>query len=200
MQISHYSVKTEALKTNEHKQRLYSWTTAIKTTISQNESCREDERRRQTPPYVPYHVNTLGPIGKAGKIHSTLGDPTTLESTATATTVAMSSSIPQSCLRQFSRTSFRQGALPTFLTPAFSLPQRTQCFSTTAPAQSRVGGAAISVPPEVSLNFIDLPQTQVRGRTKEIPKTAIEVKGPLGALSRVSLVPGSRGTGISSNF
>jgi large subunit ribosomal protein L6 len=30
------------------------------------------------------------------------------------------------------------------------------------------------------LKFVDLPQTQVRGRSKEIPKTAIEVKGPLG--------------------
>jgi len=101
---------------------------------------------------------------------------------STATTAAMSCSIPQSCLRQLSRNTVRHGSLPSFTTSAASLSRRTQCFSTTAPAQSRIGGAAISVPPEVSLNFIDLPQTQVRGRTKEIPKTAIEIKGPLGSL------------------
>ncbi|KAB8227533.1 hypothetical protein ETB97_010725 [Aspergillus alliaceus] len=95
----------------------------------------------------------------------------------------MSSSLTQSCFRQLSRSPLRQGYLPIFLAPAFSHSQRTQSFSTTSPTQSRVGGAAISVPPEVSLKFIDLPQTQVRGRAKDIPKTAIEVKGPLGELT-----------------
>ncbi|EYE92141.1 mitochondrial 54S ribosomal protein uL6m [Aspergillus ruber CBS 135680] len=95
----------------------------------------------------------------------------------------MSCSIPQSCLRQLSRNTLKQGFLPAFTSPAASLSRRTQCFSTTAPAQSRVGGAAISVPPEVSLSFIDLPQTQARGRTKEVPKTAVEIKGPLGQLT-----------------
>src|SRR5699024_9240511 len=87
-----------------------------------------------------------------------------------------------SCLRQLSRNALGRASFPSFSSPAASLSRRTQCFSTTAPAQSRVGGAAISVPPEVSLSFIDLPQTQVRGRTKEISKTAIEIKGPLGSL------------------
>ena len=59
------------------KSKLYSWTTPSITTIPQNESCREDGRSREAP-YVPYHVDTLVPIGKADKIHSTLGDPTTL--------------------------------------------------------------------------------------------------------------------------
>ncbi|KAE8356437.1 ribosomal protein L6, alpha-beta domain-containing protein [Aspergillus coremiiformis] len=95
----------------------------------------------------------------------------------------MSCPLTQSCFRQISRSPLRQGSLPKFLTPAFSHPQRTQSFSTTSPTQSRVGSAAISVPPEVSLKFIDLPQTQVRGRAKDIPKTAIEVKGPLGEMT-----------------
>ncbi|KAF7594002.1 hypothetical protein BBP40_010399 [Aspergillus hancockii] len=92
----------------------------------------------------------------------------------------MSCSLTQSCLRQLSRSPLKQGSLPIFLAPAFS---RAQSFSTTSRTQSRVGGAAISVPPEVSLKFIDLPQTQVRGRAKDIPKTAIEIKGPLGELT-----------------
>ncbi|KAL5358489.1 hypothetical protein BJX96DRAFT_43790 [Aspergillus floccosus] len=95
----------------------------------------------------------------------------------------MSCSLTQSCFRQLARSPLRQGPLPVFLAPAFSQFPRTQPFSTTTPAQSRVGGATISIPPEVSLKFIDLPQTQVRTRSKEIPKTAIEVKGPLGELT-----------------
>ncbi|KAE8151384.1 ribosomal protein L6, alpha-beta domain-containing protein [Aspergillus avenaceus] len=95
----------------------------------------------------------------------------------------MSRILTQSCFKQLSQSSLRQGSLPVFLAPAFSYPQRTQSFSTTSPTQSRVGGSSISVPPEVSLKFIDLPQVQVRGRAKDIPKTAIEVKGPLGQLT-----------------
>ncbi|KAL4896163.1 ribosomal protein L6, alpha-beta domain-containing protein [Aspergillus ambiguus] len=91
--------------------------------------------------------------------------------------------LTQSCFRQLARSPLRQGPLPVFLAPAFSPFSKAQSFSTTSPTQSRVGGAAISIPPEVSLKFVDLPQTQVRTRSKEIPKTAIEVKGPLGELT-----------------
>jgi large subunit ribosomal protein L6 len=42
------------------------------------------------------------------------------------------------------------------------------------------------------LKFVDLPQTQVRGRSKEIPKTAIEVKGPLGKRRCFILEPRKR--------
>lgn len=80
------------------------------------------------------------------------------------------------------RDPLRSNAVPSFLVPAFSQPLRAQ-FSTTSPAQSRVGGAPISIPPDVSLTFIDLPQAQTRGRSaKDIPKTAVQVKGPLGTL------------------
>ncbi|KAA8644514.1 hypothetical protein EYZ11_004603 [Aspergillus tanneri] len=94
----------------------------------------------------------------------------------------MSCSMTQSCFRQLTRGPWKQGSLPIFLAPAFSL-QQTQCFSTTSPTQSRVGGAPLSIPPSVSLKFIDLPQTEVRGKAKERPKSAIEVKGPLGELT-----------------
>lgn len=77
MQISHYSVIVKALQTRKHKQQtLLLDNNHHNNNPPQNESCREDGRSREVP-YVPYHVNTLVRIGKAGKIHSTLGDPTT---------------------------------------------------------------------------------------------------------------------------
>jgi large subunit ribosomal protein L6 len=88
-------------------------------------------------------------------------------------------SLPQRCARQLLREPFQRGSLPIFLAPAFS-PSRTQCFSTTSPAQSRVGGAAITIPPEVSFKLVDLPATQTRTRGKDIPKFAAEIKGPRG--------------------
>lgn len=90
----------------------------------------------------------------------------------------MSCSIPQRCARQLLREPFQRGSLPIFLAPAFS--PRTQCFSTTSPAQSRVGGAALSIPPEVSFKLIDIPATLSRTRGKDIPKFMAEIKGPKG--------------------
>lgn len=46
--------------------------------------------------------------------------------------------------------------------------------------QSRVGGAAISVPPEVSLNFVDLPKPATAARGKDVPKFEALIKGPKG--------------------
>ncbi|CAI7576694.1 hypothetical protein PCG10_006208 [Penicillium crustosum] len=93
----------------------------------------------------------------------------------------MSCSIPQRCARQLLREPFQRGSLPIFLAPAFS--PRTQCFSTTSPAQSRVGGAALSIPPEVSFKLIDIPETLSRTRGKDIPKFMAEIKGPKGEMS-----------------
>lgn len=95
-------------------------------------------------------------------------------------TIAMSCYLSQSCFRQLARSPLRQGPLPNFLVPAFSHPLRTQPFSTTSPVQSRVGGAAITVPPEVSLKFIDLPQPKTKAKSVDFPNMAVEVKGPLG--------------------
>lgn len=95
-------------------------------------------------------------------------------------TLTMSCAVPAACLRPLARNSLGHNALPTFLTPAFSRPQRPQCFSTSSPAQSRIGRAAVSIPPEVSLNFVNLPQGKMRGRATITPKLAVEVKGPLG--------------------
>lgn len=41
----------------------------------------------------------------------------------------------------------------------------------------------MSIPPEVNLSLIDLPQTNVRGKSKDAPKVAVEVNGPLGLSS-----------------
>ncbi|OJJ45304.1 hypothetical protein ASPZODRAFT_152979 [Penicilliopsis zonata CBS 506.65] len=95
----------------------------------------------------------------------------------------MSCSISRSCLKQLTRDPLRGSSLPVFLAPAFSRPLRAQCFSSTSPAQSRIGGAPVSVPPEVSLQFINIRNPKVRGRGKEIPNTAIEIKGPLGEIT-----------------
>ncbi|KAL5050677.1 hypothetical protein BDW71DRAFT_104783 [Aspergillus fruticulosus] len=93
----------------------------------------------------------------------------------------MTSFIPQIGFRQLARGSLSKRS-PTFPAP-LSRSQPTQCFSTTPRAQSRVGGAQVSVPPEVSLKFIDLPQVQGRGAGKDQPRVAVEVNGPLGQLT-----------------
>lgn len=86
----------------------------------------------------------------------------------------------QRCLLQLLREPVRSRSVPTFLVPALSQPWRSQCFSTTSAMQSRIGSSPVSVPAEVSLKFIDLPHANARDRSKEVPKMAIEVNGPLG--------------------
>lgn len=88
-------------------------------------------------------------------------------------------SLPQRCARQLLREPFQRSSLPVFLAPAFSS-SRSQCFSTTSPTQSRIGGAPITIPPEVSFKLVDLPETFTRTRGKDIPKIAAEIKGPRG--------------------
>lgn len=95
----------------------------------------------------------------------------------------MSCAASQRCLVQLLREPIRSKSVPAFLVPALSQPLRTQCFSTTSAARSRIGGASVSIPPEVNLSLIDLPQTNVRGKAKDAPKMAVEVKGPLGLSS-----------------
>ena len=84
----------------------------------------------------------------------------------------------QRLLRDASKTQ----AVPGFLVPAISLSQQRQ-FSTSQSRTSRVGNDPITIPPEVSLRFFDLPKTNARSRKVDTPATAIEVKGPLGELT-----------------
>ncbi len=74
--------------------------------------------------------------------------------------------------------SFRQ--IPSFLVPSLANARCQRSFSTTRTSQSRVGGATISVPPEVSLRFYDLPKSNVRSRKTDLPTSAVDVVGPLG--------------------
>ncbi|KAJ5627020.1 54S ribosomal protein L6 [Penicillium herquei] len=90
--------------------------------------------------------------------------------------------LPQRCARQLLREPFQRRSLPLFLTPAFS-PSRVQCFSSTSPAQSRIGGAPISVPPEVSLSLIDAPNAGAQGRGKSASKVSAHIKGPKGEMT-----------------
>lgn len=46
--------------------------------------------------------------------------------------------------------------------------------------QSRVGGTAISVPPEVSFNLVDIPKSATSARGKDVPKFEALIKGPKG--------------------
>ncbi|CEL05081.1 Putative Ribosomal protein [Aspergillus calidoustus] len=95
----------------------------------------------------------------------------------------MTSFLPQSCFRQLARQSLTRRT-PVFLAPESSRFQQTQYFSSTPRTQSRIGGAPISIPSEVSLKFIELPQLNVRGQGKDQPKVEIEVTGPLGQLKQ----------------
>ncbi|KAK2754280.1 hypothetical protein FQN54_007160 [Arachnomyces sp. PD_36] len=82
------------------------------------------------------------------------------------------------------RESTRGNALPAFLVPALSLPQQQSYkFSTSSPNRSRIGGAPVSIPSEVSLKFSEMPPTSLRSRDKEIPKEKVEISGPLGQMT-----------------
>src|SRR5947207_12833905 len=97
----------------------------------------------------------------------------------------MSLVVSRHCFRQILKDHTCTNLLPAFLVPAFALTQGQQCFSTTAPARSRVGAEALSIPTGVSLRFIDLQGSNSvgRGRAKYAPVTAVEVSGPLGMRS-----------------
>lgn len=95
----------------------------------------------------------------------------------------MTWTVSRQCYSQLLRESARVNSVPAFLIPAFSLPQRPQTFSTSATRQSRIGAAPLSIPPEVSLNFINLPKSKTvpRANAADIPILAVEVSGPLGS-------------------
>lgn len=96
----------------------------------------------------------------------------------------------QRCLVQLLREPIRSKSVPAFLVPALTQSSRSrQWFSTTSAARSRIGGAPVSIPPEVNLNLIELPQVKARGKAKDAPKLAVEVKGPLGLSSHTNWVP-----------
>ncbi|KAF2796188.1 60S ribosomal protein-like protein L6 [Melanomma pulvis-pyrius CBS 109.77] len=72
-------------------------------------------------------------------------------------------------------------SIPTFLLPAFHIPVSSRTFATTSPCFSKIGAAALSVPPDVTFTVIPPP---VRGKgARSQPMSTVRVKGPLGELS-----------------
>ncbi|KAF7511057.1 hypothetical protein GJ744_005288 [Endocarpon pusillum] len=86
-------------------------------------------------------------------------------------------------LRRLVREPQTASLVPVFLLPCLAKPYQARSFSCSAASYSRVGGAAISIPPEVSLRFFDLPKSNVRSRAKDVPVSAVEVAGPLGQMT-----------------
>ncbi|OAG34572.1 hypothetical protein AYO21_11266 [Fonsecaea monophora] len=100
----------------------------------------------------------------------------------------------QSSFRRLVREASRSGPreIPSFLVPALSIsrPLRARHASTLVEPQtqipshqSRIGRAPITVPPEVSLRFYELPKGNVRSRHPDTPNMALEVTGPLGQMT-----------------
>lgn len=73
--------------------------------------------------------------------------------------------------------------IPTFLAPAILRAPQSHSFSTTPRQNSRIGSAEISIPPEVTLRFFDLPKSKLKSRNPDAPSRAVEVAGPLGQIT-----------------
>jgi hypothetical protein len=83
-------------------------------------------------------------------------------------------------LRRLARQASASSSIPLFLLPCLPKSHQARSFSSNHASNSRIGGAAISVPPEVSLRFFELPKSNIRSRKKDVPVSAVEVAGPLG--------------------
>ena len=72
-------------------------------------------------------------------------------------------------------------ALPDFLIPSFQnyLPVTRRSFASSAPRSSRVGKAAIALPPDVNLRLLDPPRRK-GAITRVEPLKTVEIEGPLG--------------------
>ncbi|KIV80554.1 hypothetical protein PV11_08047 [Exophiala sideris] len=88
-------------------------------------------------------------------------------------------------LRQLVRDAGRSREIPSFLVPAFSQRWHARHNATLVEAapQSRIGRSPITIPPEVSLRFYDLPKTNSRSRNPDTASTVLEVTGPLGKMT-----------------
>ena len=81
--------------------------------------------------------------------------------------------------------------VPGFLVPCVIRQSQHRPFSSTPKSQSRIGRSEISIPPDVSLRFFDLPNLNTRTRKIDTPKSAVEIKGPLGMPSKANWHGGS---------
>lgn len=86
------------------------------------------------------------------------------------------------CAQSFAKASVQStDSIPTFLLPAFSRPVTSRTFTTSAPCQSKIGSAPLSVPQGVTFQVI-APSAKGRGSRSQAMST-VHIKGPLGELS-----------------
>lgn len=86
------------------------------------------------------------------------------------------------CAQSLAKASIQPAdSIPTFLLPALARSTAPRTFSTTSPCQSKIGSAALSVPPGVSFEVI-APSAKGRGSRVQAMST-VNVRGPLGELS-----------------
>ncbi|KAJ4371308.1 54S ribosomal protein L6 mitochondrial [Neocucurbitaria cava] len=86
------------------------------------------------------------------------------------------------CAQSIANSTIRSSdSIPTFLLPALSRPSASRTFTTTAPCQSKIGSAPLSVPSGVTFRVI-APSAKGRGSRVQSMST-VEIKGPLGELS-----------------
>ena len=82
----------------------------------------------------------------------------------------------QPSFRQLLRQAAQTREVAGFLVPALSRRQ----FSTSITRSSRIGKEPVSIPPEVSLQFIELPRSNARTRNVDAATSSVQIKGPLG--------------------
>ena len=82
----------------------------------------------------------------------------------------------QPSLRRLVLDASRTREIPSFLLPSISF----RSFSSSHAQRSRIGREAITIPPEVTLRFFDLPKGISRSRNPDTATSALEVTGPLG--------------------
>ncbi|OAL53889.1 60S ribosomal protein-like protein L6 [Pyrenochaeta sp. DS3sAY3a] len=86
------------------------------------------------------------------------------------------------CAQSISKSSIASNqSIPTSQLPALSRNAAKKTFTTSAPCQSKIGSAALSVPPGVTFQVIP-PSAKSRG-SREQPMSTVNIKGPLGELS-----------------
>jgi len=77
-------------------------------------------------------------------------------------------------------------SVPDFLLPAFAQLGPRRNFSSSLRCRSRIGGAPLSIPPEVNLRLLEPPPKRKTVSRVE-PLQIIEVEGPLGKSTFASL-------------
>ncbi|EUC36779.1 hypothetical protein COCVIDRAFT_97694 [Bipolaris victoriae FI3] len=90
--------------------------------------------------------------------------------------------VRQRCARSLAKAPIQPAdAIPTFLLPTFSRPSRQRTFTSTAPCQSKIGSAPLSIPQGVTFK-VNAPSAKDKGSRIQAMST-VHIKGPLGELS-----------------